>query len=119
MSTLKIKIQDHLKEQLIEELRKINSNELSFEIEDQTFEENQIGLKETLDKLKSGKTQTYTLEEADLQRSDLAFDELLIYYKPEKSTRLASPSYSLEDFKQINFIINDLQKEDNLESANK
>lgn len=65
MAILKIKVEDHLKDRLLEALKDFESDGIQIE-EESTFEQTQAELHQEFDRYQSGKVKTYSLEEADL-----------------------------------------------------
>ena len=65
MAILKIKIEDHLKDRLLEALKEFKSEGLLID-EESTFEQTKAELHQEFERYQRGKAKTYSLEEADL-----------------------------------------------------
>ncbi|NVJ46112.1 MAG: hypothetical protein HWE07_03260 [Cytophagia bacterium] len=65
MAILKIKVEGHLKDRLLEALKDFESYGIQIE-EESTFEQTQAELYQEFNRYQSGQAKTYSLEEADL-----------------------------------------------------
>lgn len=75
MAILKIKVEDHLKDRLLEVLKDFEAEGLQIE-EESTFEQTQAELHQEFDRYQSGKAKAYSLEEADIILKEVLQSEL-------------------------------------------
>lgn len=80
MIKVTISAEDHLKDKIVEVLNELQQEGLSYNIEANTFEQNQKELQESLKNISANNAKTYTLEEADS-----ILEEAITHYEDKAS----------------------------------